>query len=200
MKTLFASGCALRAYKPELISKIATFLLEAGVIDGTYETCCKSTQTFDGETLLIVCCPGCSHLFGTFPNTHVVSLWNVLLDTEFSFPDYNGRKMTIHDACHERNRNSPEMQDSARRLCKRMHIDLIEPDRIRDETPCCGGCAKDYSSRVQMANTRAESLPLDDVVVYCTGCTRSFSVTSAQPHHLLDLLFNEATEGLTMKR
>lgn len=61
-----------------------------------------------------------------------------------------------------------------------------------------GGCAKDHKTRVKMANQRAESFPLKDVVVYCTGCTRSFSVSSAHPHHMLDLLFNEPTEGLTI--
>ena len=200
MKTLFASGCALRAYKPELISRIMQFLREAGMIDGTYETCCKSGPAIEEETLLIDCCPGCSHMFGTFPDTQAVSLWKVLLDTDFPFPDYSGRKMTIHDACHARNRNSSEMQDSARALCRRMNIDLVEPELTRDETPCCGGSAKDCETRVEMANRRAGSLPLDEVVVYCTGCVRSFSVTPARPHHLLDLLFNEPTEGLTIRR
>ncbi len=81
-----------------------------------------------------------------------------------------------------------------------MNIELVEPDHTKDETPCCGGSAKDYETRVKMAESRAKSLPLQDVVLYCTGCTRSFSVTSAHPHHLIDLLFKETTEGLTIKR
>ena len=34
MKTLFAPGCALNKYKPELISKITRFLTDASIIDG----------------------------------------------------------------------------------------------------------------------------------------------------------------------
>lgn len=200
MKTLFASGCALRNYKPELVDRMTAFLTEAGIIDGTYEICCKSSQTIEEETILIDCCPGCSHTFETLPNVQIVSLWKVLLDSDFPFPDYGGRLMTIHDACHARNRNSTEMQDTSRELCGRMNITLIEPAKTRDKAPCCGGYAKDYETRKKMAIHRAEQLPVKDVVLYCTGCTRSFSITEAIPHHLFDLLFEEETEGLTIIR
>ena len=76
---------------------------------------------------------------------------------------------------------------------------FIEPFLTKDEAPYCGGCAKSIETRKQMAFNRCESLPLDDVVLYCTGCVRSFSETKAIPHHLLDLIYNEPTEGLTIK-
>lgn len=199
MRTLFASGCALRAYKPDLISKMTAFLMDAGIIDGSYEVCCKMGQILDEDTIVIVCCPGCRHIFESSPNVHVVSLWKVLLDTAFPLPDYNGKKMTIHDACNKRGRDSSEMQDSVRELCRKMNIGLVEPEETRDKTLCCGGSAKDYEVRIQMANKRAGSLPLEEVVLYCTGCTRSFSATKAHPHHFLDLIFNESTEGLLIK-
>lgn len=147
----------------------------------------------------IDCCPGCSYQFSSRPNVHVISVWKVLLNTDFPLLNYQGKEMTIHDACHARNRNSSEMQDSVRRLCKKMNISLIEPSLTKDKTPCCGGCSKTIEVRKQMAVKRAESLPNKEVVLYCTGCVRSFSVTSVQPHHMLDLIFNEATEGLTIK-
>ncbi len=50
-----------------------------------------------------------------------------------------------------------------------------------------------------MAYARAEEFPEKSVVVYCTGCARSFSITDKKPRHLLDLLFNEPTVGLTLK-
>ncbi len=200
MRTMLASGCTLRAYKPNLISKMTEFLMDSGIIDGTYEVCCKLNHSIDENTSIIVCCPGCSHMFEIIPGVHVVSLWKVLLNSNFPLPDYKYSKMTIHDSCHARERNSSEMQNSVRELCRRMNIELIEPEQTRDDTPCCGGCAKEYKTRVKMANQRAESLPLKDVIVYCTGCTRSFSVSAARPHHMLDLLFNESTEGLTIKK
>lgn len=75
-------------------------------------------------------------MFETVPGVHVVSLWKVLLDSSFPLPDYQCSKMTIHDACHARERNSSEMQDSVRELCRRMNIELIEPEKTRDDTPC----------------------------------------------------------------
>ena len=197
MKTLFAPGCALNRYKPELISKISRFLLDASIIDGMYLTCCKAEQSLAEPVTLITCCPGCSSKFEhLFPDSRVLSLWQVLLNTDFPFPDYQGERMTIHDSCHARHRNSSQMQDSARQLCRKMNIELVEPEFTRDQAGCCGGCASDYEARKEMADLRAKEFPEKQVVVYCTGCVRSFSVTDAAPRHLLDLLFAEPTEGL----
>ena len=199
MKTLFAPGCALRVYKPELVDDLTKFLSENNIIDGTYDICCKSDWTIEEDVQIIDCCPGCSHQFSSRSNVHVISLWKVLLNTDFPLPNYQGKEMTIHDACHARNRNSSEMQDSVRRLCEKMNISLIEPSLTKDKTPCCGGCSKNIEVRKQMAVKREESLPNKDVVLYCTGCVRSFSETPVQPYHILDLIFNEVTEGLTIK-
>ena len=156
MKTLFAPGCALNKYKPELISKITRFLTDASIIDGVYLTCCKAEDTIEGDVTLITCCPGCSHKFETrYPDAHIVSLWKVLLDTDFPFPDYQGERMSIHDSCHARQRNSSEMQDSARLLCRKMNIELNEPEYTRDNARCCGGSAGNYETRKAMALRRA---------------------------------------------
>ncbi len=199
MRTLFAPGCALKEYKPKLVLRMTEFLVEAGIISGTYDQCCKLRQKIDEKTILIDCCPGCSHMFNSLAQVRTISLWNVLLDTDFPFPSYHGQKMTIHDACHARGRYSSEMQASSRALCRKMDIELIELDHSRDGTVCCGGCAKDHDTRRHMAIRRAEALPIKDVVLYCTGCTRSFSITTACPHHLLDLVFAQPTEGLTLQ-
>ena len=104
--------------------------------------------------------------------------------------------MSIHDSCHARHRNSSEMQDSARLLCRKMNIELAEPEHTRDDAKCCGGSAGSYEARKAMAMRRAAEFSEKNVVVYCTGCTRSFSITDVAPRHLLDLLFEEPTEGL----
>lgn len=201
MNRLFAPGCALKKYKPHLINKIKNFLLENKIINGEYEPCCKELLDFKEETILINCCPGCSHVFeAKFSNVRPVSLWKILLDTGFPFPDYHGGKMTIHDSCHARHRNSREMQTASRELCRRMNINLVEPPDNFDEAKCCGGSVKDYEARKKTALDRAKDFPEKNVVVYCTGCVRSFSLTDVRPRHLLDLLFNEATEGLTVKK
>ena len=198
MRMLFAAGCTLKAYKSESVSKMAEFLYKSGVIGGIYDMCCKSNPGIEEAARIIDCCPGCRSVFEAIPNASVVSLWRVLIHTDFPLPNYHGRKMTIHDACHARGRNSSEIQDAARELCKKMNIKLVEPSRTRDEAPCCGGCAKNKEARIQMAYRRAGSLPCEDVVLYCTGCVRSFSVTDVRPRHLFDLIFSEQTEGLTL--
>ncbi|MBQ7488763.1 MAG: (Fe-S)-binding protein [Clostridia bacterium] len=201
MKTLFAPGCALRNYKPHLVSRMSQFLIERGIVEDVYLPCCKSGEKIEDETEMITCCPGCSHHFESdYANVRPISLWKTLLDTDFPFPDYHKARMTIHDACHARQRNSSEMQESARLLCDKMNIVIVEPKETRDETRCCGGSAQDYETRRQMALRRAGDFPEENVVVYCTGCVRSFSLTPAVPRHLLDLLYDERTEGLTVKR
>ena len=200
-QTLFAPGCALREYKPELINRMAAFLTERGIVSGVFLTCCKADHAVQEPVTLITCCPGCEHMFRTrYPEATTISLWKVLLDTDFPFPDYGHEVMSIHDSCHSRSRNSSEMQSAVRALCGRMKIDLTEPEHTLDDARCCGGCAADPEVRRAMARARAEEFPADNVVVYCTGCTRSLSVTRVHPRHILDLLYGEATEGLTLKK
>ena len=200
MKTIFAPGCALYNYKPDSIKRIQQFLLDKVFIDELSLTCCKECEGSDESMRIIICCPGCSHKYESFyPNAVIFPLWKVLLDIDYPFPDYNGEKMSIHDSCHSRGRYSPEMQDSARELCKKMNITLVEPAHTRDTAICCGGSLPDRESRIRMAQVRAEEFREKNVVVYCTGCARSFSMTNKAPRHLLDLLFNEPTEGLTVE-
>ena len=197
MKCMFAPGCALRKYKPELVEKIYRFLGDRGIAEGVYTTCCKDEQAFSEKVRLIVCCPGCQSRFQrSYPQVEAVSLWKILEDTDFPFPDYHGARMSIHDSCHARGRNSSEMQRSARAVCRRMNIECVEPEHTGDQAVCCGGCSGDYETRRQMALARAAEFTEKDVVVYCTGCARSFSVTDVTPRYLPDLLFGEKTEGL----
>lgn len=200
MKTVFAPGCALRKHRPDAIEKIAEFLRSEGITDELYLTCCKETESSSGEMRLIVCCPGCSYHFeALYPRAEIVSLWKVLLDSAFPFPDYHGQRMSIHDSCRTRQRYSAEMQESSRALCGKMNIEVIEPLRTRENTVCCGGGAPDLETRKRTATARAAEFSEKDVVVYCTGCTRSFSITDKRPRHLLDLLFEVPTQGLTLE-
>jgi len=199
--TLFAPGCALMNYKPKLIDRMTTFLMNAGIVSGIYLPCCKDAQAICGPVTLITCCPGCDHAFSVYHDgISTSSLWKVLIDTDFPFPDYHHQKMSIHDSCHSRNRYSSEMQEAVRALCGKMNIDLAEPACTMDRTRCCGGCLSNLDERRAMARTRAKDFPSDNVVVYCTGCTRSLSTTNVRPRHILDLLYEEPTEGLTLKK
>lgn len=200
MRTLFAPGCALLQNRRASIDRMSAFLRREGLTDGRLTECCKKCQGSDERMTIVVCCPGCSRKFAArYPNASVVSLWKVLLDADFPFPDYRGEKMSIHDSCRARQRDSAEMQVSARELCRKMNIALVEPLHTREATVCCGGSAPDLVARKKMAQERAKAFSQEDVVVYCTGCTRSFSITGKRPRHLLDLLFGEPTQGLTLE-
>ena len=197
MKTLFVPGCALMKYKPGRIADISRFLREKSMMDDLWMPCCKSDRRLTERVSLITCCPGCSHQFQMlYPDFPVLSLWKVLADSDFPFPDYHGARMSIHDSCSARNRRSFEMQDSVRWLCGRMNIQLVEPEWTKAAARCCGGSATDPESRRKMALRRAGEFPEKNVVVYCTGCVRSFSITEVIPRHILDLLYKEPTEGL----
>ena len=147
MRTLFASGCALRKYKPSLVARMSSFLREKGIIDGDYEICCKSGRVVEPDSIIIACCPYCLKVFGAMPGVEAVSLWKVLLDSDFPLPDYAGKAMTIHDSCPARGRNSEELHDTSRELCRRMNITLVEPS----SSGCCGGSIKDREQRVRTA-------------------------------------------------
>ena len=197
MKTLFVPGCTIKSYKPELLTRVSGFLSDAGIIDEVNFECCKSHPKIEKNAVLITCCPGCSHQFETdHPHLTVLSLWSVLLKTDFPFPDYHGERMSIHDSCLARNRNSAEIQNSARKICEKMNIKLIEPEYTGDNSRCCGGSAADLETRRKMAMDRAGVFQEKNVVTYCTGCVRSFSLTDVTPRYLLDLLFEEQTGGL----
>lgn len=200
MQALFVPGCALSRHRPASIDRVSRWMLREGIAGGLLTTCCKACRGSDERMTMIVCCPGCSHKFeALYPNASVVSLWKTLLNTDFPFPDYGGEKMSIHDSCRARQRDSAEMQVSARELCRKMNIALVEPLHTREATVCCGGSAPDLVARKKMAQERAKAFSQEDVVVYCTGCTRSFSITGKRPRHLLDLLFGEPTQGLTLE-
>lgn len=199
-KTVFSPGCALYAYKPDVIDSVRSFLQERGMIDEMNLTCCKSCCESGEQITVIDCCPGCSHKFQIlYSNARIVSLWKVLLNTDFPFPNYHGARMSIHDSCSARNRDSSEMRESARALCRRMNITLVEPIHTLENSHCCGGSAPVLEERIRMAYTRAAEFSEENVVVYCTGCTRSLSITDKHPRHLLDLLFDQPTQGLTIK-
>ena len=200
MQALFAPGCALSRHRHASIERMSQWMMREGIAGGLLTTCCKACRGSDERMTIIVCCPGCSHKFeALYPNASVVSLWKVLLNTDFPFPDYHGEKMSIHDSCRARQRDSAEMQASARELCRKMNIALVEPLHTRETAVCCGGSAPDLVTRKKMAQERAKAFSQEDVVVYCTGCTRSLSVTDKRPRHLLDLLFGEPTQGLTLE-
>lgn len=196
MHYVFAPGCALSIYKPQLAEKIHAFL-RANVADmPLYAACCHDDVDLPDGACIIDCCPGCHRRFPTKnENVRVVSLWEVLAGSDvFPFPDYGGAEMTIHDACPTR--NEPQVHAAIRVLLQRMNVRLTEPEFTRTRQKCCGDSeypALPLQEVHAKMKERAGEMPLQDVVVYCVSCVKSMHIGGKTPRYLADLLFGERT-------
>lgn len=196
MNTVFAPGCALYLYKPELIEKVMTLLKIDNPDISVYSTCCQHEPSCEPETHIINVCAGCDRRYREEHETvTTISLWEILdQQTDFIFPDYAGQTMTILDTCPIR--NHLPVQNAVRSLIQKMNIQLIEPEKTGPKGTCCGdrfhGKLPIEKVKDQMEK-RASEMPTDKVVVYCVSCIKSMAIGGKQPQHIIDLLFGEPT-------
>jgi Fe-S oxidoreductase len=115
--------------------------------------------------------------------------------TTFPYPDYNGLKISVHDACPVREK--PQVHRAVRSLLRKMSIDIVETKFHGTRSVCCGD---DFYPQLpvkqvhQQMKKRAASMPCDDVCVYCVSCIKSMYIGGKTPRHLIDLLMGETTE------
>ncbi|MDF2547665.1 MAG: hypothetical protein K0R93_2563 [Anaerosolibacter sp.] len=197
MKTVFAPGCALFIYKPELGRKVLDFLKRYLGDINEHVTCCRHEPNLEKETQIINTCAGCDRRYRQlYEGISTISLWEVLADSEsFPFPDYHGKEMAILDACPTRDQE--RVHNAIRTLLKRMNITVVEPQNTRTKSTCCGdsfyGILPVEEVKEQMKK-RAAEMPAEDVVVYCVSCCKSMHIGGKRPRYLVDLLFGEETE------
>ena len=137
MKRVFAPGCAFILYKPELVKKIYDSLSKnLGAID-ILPLCCKNQPELARGTQVINVCPGCDKRYRqNYTNISTISLWEVLTESNFfKFPDYQGKKMAIIDACPTR--SEVRVHKAIRNLLDKMNITLIEPKKTGIKSTCC---------------------------------------------------------------
>ncbi|MEI6680811.1 MAG: (Fe-S)-binding protein [Mariniphaga sp.] len=201
MKQVFAPGCALMLYKPDLAEKIHHILNKnLGEMD-QFLTCCHHNPQIKSATEIINICPGCDKRFGNdYENVTTISLWEILAETDFFvFPDYHGQSMSIMDACPTREQE--RVHNAIRTILAKMNITLVEPQNTRTRSTCCGdsfyGKIPVHKVREQMIK-RTSEMPLEDVVVYCVSCIKSVFIGGYRPHYLVDLLFSEDTVPKTL--
>ncbi|MEI6173043.1 MAG: (Fe-S)-binding protein [Bacteroidota bacterium] len=195
-KRVFAPGCALMLYKPELAAKLHDILdKNLGPVEKMMD-CCHHDPLVATETEVINVCPGCDKRFGKdYPKTSTISLWEILAEQDFfPFPDHHGRQMTILDACPTR--NNEKVHAAIRILLEKMNISLVEPRNTRTKGTCCGdsfyGVIPTEKVKEQMIK-RSSEMPLEDVVVYCVSCIKSIHIGGKHPQYLVDLLFADET-------
>jgi hypothetical protein len=193
---VFAPGCALILYKPELSEKLHFFLQnQFGEMD-IVQTCCRHEPEVEAGSTIINVCPGCDKRFSNdYKNISTISLWEILAEgNSFDFPDYGGKKMTIMDACPTRDKE--RVQTAIRMLLERMNIDITEPERTKTKSICCGDSFYGAVSTRELKGLmtrRAAEMPVDEVAVYCVSCIKSAHIGGKKPGYLIDLLFDEKT-------
>jgi len=196
-KILFNPGCALSIYKPEMEEKILKFLNENYGEVALHKICCYHDPQLEEGSLIINVCAGCDRRFrNLYHGISTISIWEIIdqLDT-FRYPDYKGLKMSIHDACPVREK--PQIHQAVRNLLKKMNIDAVETKFYGSRSVCCGD---DLYPRLpieiiqQKMRERADSMPCNEVCVYCVSCIKSMYIGGKTPRHLMDLLMDERTE------
>lgn len=196
MTDVFAPGCALYLYKPELAIKAFKLLKQSFPGLKEHTTCCHHEPRLEEGTRVINICPGCDRRYRTlYEGIATISLWELLVDgNDFPFPDYGGRRMSILDACPTRNQE--RVHNAVRELARRMNIELLEPEQTRTKSVCCGdsvyGSLPVEQVKEQMKK-RADDMPEDEVLVYCVSCVKSMHIGGKSPRYLVDLLFREET-------
>lgn len=201
MKYTFAPGCALVLYKNSLVERLQRYL------SGRYGdveillTCCRHVPGAAIGKCVINVCPGCDRRYRqNYTEPATVSLWEVLADSEdFYFPDYGGKPMTIIDACPTR--DQARIHDAVRALATRMNITIVEPERTREKSTCCGDTffgSIPAEEVLSLMKAKADTMPLDDVMVYCVSCSKSMFNGGRNPRYLPDLLFGEETIPKTL--
>ena len=147
--------------------------------------------------MIINVCAGCDQHFSTlYDGIQTISLWEVLCSTEaFPFPNYGGRDITIHDPCPVRGK--PAVHRAVRELMKKMNLHVVEAERNGTNSVCCGDsfypqCTMEEIHRVM--KKRADSMPCQQVAVYCVSCIKSMCIGGKEPRYLVDLLLGEETD------
>lgn len=197
MKQVFAPGCALMIYKPELGKKLLKYLNKDSNNIEMHLTCCQHEPNLPKNTQVINICAGCDKRYRSlYEGISTISLWEILAESnDFPFPDYKGREMTLHDPCPVR--SETRVHDSVRKLLKRMNIKIKETKNNKGKSICCGDSLHGKVSKEIVKDAmmkRAAEMPCEDVVVYCVSCIKSIYIGGKTPWHLVDLLFNEESD------
>jgi len=192
----FNPGCALSVYKPEMEHKLIKFLNENYTQLEMHNICCQHEPQLNSGSRVVNVCAGCDKRFRSlYEGVSTISLWEVVdaLDN-FPYPDYKGAKMTIQDPCPIREK--PEIHKAVRSLLIKMNISIVEAPLHSSKSVCCGDSF--YPSLpVEKVNekmkARTDTMPCDDVCVYCVSCIKAVHIGGKKPRHLVDLLMNEST-------
>lgn len=88
-------------YKPEMENKFIEILNKNYQETVMHKICCLHEPQIEKGSLIINVCAGCDKRFGTlYEGISTISLWEILDELDsFPYPDCQGFKMSVHDAC-----------------------------------------------------------------------------------------------------
>jgi hypothetical protein len=192
----FNPGCALQIYSPKSVQKIFRYLKSNYPQIRMHDICCRHDPRLPEGSCIINVCAGCDHRFRTlYPGISTVSLWETIAELDnFPFPDYNGMEISIHDACPVR--NTPAVHEAVRTLLKKMNFRIVEAAHHGTNSVCCGDSLYpdcDMEAVLAAMHRRAESMPCENVAVYCVSCVKAMSVGGRIPRYMVDLLLGQPT-------
>ncbi len=196
MRYLFAPGCALTIENPKSAEKIFRILNHHVQEMERLDICCRNHPDLAPGTAVINVCAGCDRRYREkYTDSATVSFWEIIdQDSFWKFPDYKRKPMSVHDPCPVR--TEARVHNAVRSLLKKMNIKIVEAEKIKNKSICCGDSAwgRLPADRVkEKMKNRADQMPETDVVVYCISCIKSMHIGGKIPRHLVDLLFGDAT-------
>jgi Fe-S oxidoreductase len=196
-QAFFNPGCAMSIYKPEMENRILDFLNQNYKETALHKTCCRHEPRLPKGSLIINVCAGCDRRFRSlYEGITTISLWEIIDGRDsFGFPDYNSHAMSLHDPCPVRER--PQVHRAVRNLLGKMNVQIVEPAFNGPRSICCGDDsypALPVDTVRKLMIKRADSMPCEDVCVYCVSCIKAMHIGGKKPRHLIDLLMNEPTE------
>lgn len=215
MSVKYYPSCKFTAYLPELSEKIKTYVASKDIeIAG----CCQPTlnNVREDDTAIYIC-NSCYAFFKESSKTNnLLSIWEVIVsDKTFSYPDYQGKVVTIQDCW--RSYDNLNQQKAIRQLLENMNVKLVELEENYSKTKFCGfsihtamndrlrnlapdlyikkanedGRLIDHSEeeQLQLMKDYCKQITTDEVVCTCTGCLKGIKLGGKKGIHLLELLF-----------
>lgn len=196
-KTVFNAGCAMALYRPDYAERFLALLRGRLGDVALHDVCCRHDPKLPAGTRIVNVCAGCDRRFRTlYEGISTVSLWEVLDGWDgLRLPDYGGARMSLHEPCPVRER--PAVHEAVRSLLRKMNVEVLETRLHGTRSVCCGDDlhpSRPLEDVHAHMRKRADSMPADDVVVYCVSCIHAMRIGGKRPRHLLDLLAGEPTD------
>lgn len=150
-----------------------------------------------GEPVLIVACPSCGKLLGTYlEDCKIISVYEVMASHGFRITGSKDAVYAVFDPCSSR--EFAQMQRSVRQVLRNSGMQIEELPNHGKDAQCCGygghihAVDRNLLDRVTEARISTSTA---DYITYCTNCKDSFAASGKRAAHVLDLLWLVESDG-----